>query len=742
MTLDRAPHSKVEWRKASGTRLASGTALAVAPHDAQRDRAAVTPLPGRALLGVAATLGLWGGPSAAFAEPVTEVVVPGGPLPASDQSASGVVLRRAELDAEPSGRVENALGDVPGVQQYRRSDARLAHPTSQGLTLRGLGGNASSRALVLLDGVPQADPFGGWISWPAFDALPLKRIRIQPGGGTGADGPGALAGTVELVTASPHEPRVESGSFAGSRGSFAGRFSLSGPVGPVASLVAANYEHGQGSVPIAPEQRGSVDRPAAYGQAGGGLRLIVPMGRDAELESTARGFHDARERGVPFSENENQGADVSARLRWRSRRGLSGSALTYLQRRQLRSSFASVADDRSSAFQVLDQYHVPSVGAGTRLEISKQFQQRLALRVGADWRMTAGRTEERYLFTDGAAERERRAGGRSDTLGMFQEGMLRLSETVVLSGGGRADLWSLRQGFRTERELGGATLSDEPAPDRSGVEGTGRVGLAWLPAEGWRLRSAGYTGWRLPTLNELHRPFRVGADATAANPALEPERLWGAEAGFDFSAPEGIVVSTTAFVQLLRDAVANVTLAEGPGTFDGVGFVSAEGVYRQRRNLQAIRSLGGELRAELDGRRLLGVPGATLDLSYSHVNAIVRSSGEAAYLDGGAPAQVPEDTLTTSLSWLLPDRAQLAATVHYAGAQFEDDERRRVLNDAWTLDGVASLHLFQGLFAVTRVENATDTRVEVSRSASGLLELGQPRTFWFGLRSRQALGGR
>ncbi len=31
-----------------------------------------------------------------------------------------------------------------------------------------------------------------------------------------------------------------------------------------------------------------------------------------------------------------------------------------------------------------------------------------------------------------------------------------------------------------------------------------------------RLRAAAYRGWRLPTLNELYRPFRAGADATAA----------------------------------------------------------------------------------------------------------------------------------------------------------------------------------------------------------------------------------
>lgn len=61
------------------------------------------------------------------------------------------------------------LKDVPGLQLFRRSDARSGHPTSQGVTFRALGGNASSRALLILDGVPQGDPFGGWVNWPAYD---------------------------------------------------------------------------------------------------------------------------------------------------------------------------------------------------------------------------------------------------------------------------------------------------------------------------------------------------------------------------------------------------------------------------------------------------------------------------------------------------------------------------------------------------------------------------------------------
>ncbi|MGB3318614.1 MAG: TonB-dependent receptor plug domain-containing protein, partial [Sphingopyxis granuli] len=134
---------------------------------------------------------------AALALPVTalaeetgdqDIVVTGAGLlrPAPGDGAQGVAVLR-DLDPGLGSRIENRLRDEAGIVQFRRSDGRTAHPTSQGVTLRGLGGNASSRALVTLDGVPQADPFGAWVAWSAYDAIRLGGIVVARGGGSGAD---------------------------------------------------------------------------------------------------------------------------------------------------------------------------------------------------------------------------------------------------------------------------------------------------------------------------------------------------------------------------------------------------------------------------------------------------------------------------------------------------------------------------------------------------------------------------
>src|SRR5215212_7166791 len=134
--------------------------------------------------------------------PPPAIVITGTALPEPTAERVYAVERigARRIARAPSHQLDQLLKDVPGVQLFRRSDSRSGHPTSQGVTLRALGGNASSRALLVLDGVPQSDPFGGWVNWPAYDPSDLAGVRVIRGGGSVADGPGALAGTIEMTS--------------------------------------------------------------------------------------------------------------------------------------------------------------------------------------------------------------------------------------------------------------------------------------------------------------------------------------------------------------------------------------------------------------------------------------------------------------------------------------------------------------------------------------------------------------
>lgn len=661
-----------------------------------------------------------------------DITVTGLPLPDADDAYSTITI---ELDEDQ--RIENALRTIPGLQQFRRSDARSANPTSQGITIRGLGGNASSRAVLLLDGVPQADPFGGWVAWPGYDALALGSARVTRGGGSGSEGSGAIAGTIELFSKDVGN-LIELGAAYGSRNGVDADLLFGRELGQGQLTISANYARGDGFIPIIESQRGGVDRQAEYEQAGLAVRYVAPLTDNTELQANVRAFTDDRERGFEFSENHNDGADASIRLVNRSDTGWQWSALGYVQIRNFDVSFGGVAADRNSVGRVFEQFNVPSTGLGARFEVRPPVGDNVELRIGGDWRRTEGETNENFFFLDDdTPRRSRNAGGSTATYGAFVEASMQASEALTLTGGGRIDFWTIDDGFRKEIELinpfPGSVRTDAKFANRDGTEFTARGGFAFDATNQLTLRGAAYLGWRLPTLNELFRPFRVGPDATAANELLEPERVKGAELGLDWNS-DTVSIGVTVFYNELDDAVANVTLDNGPGLFPGVGFVSGAGVFRQRQNLDSIKSKGVEIDAEFDLGNL--VKDMSARAAYSYVDAEVNASGDAAAVDGLRPAQIPEHNASASLRWEQENGTGASVSLRYIGNQFEDDQNTRRLGDAVTIDGRLGFAVNDRLLVEGRVENLFDARVETAISSSNIIERSFPRTFWIGLRTK------
>lgn len=658
--------------------------------------------------------------------PEAAIVVTGKALP--DPKSERVYdierITRRDIEQSPTHELDQLLTEVSGLELFRRSDPRSGHPTSQGITLRALGGNASSRALLVLDGVPQSDPFGGWVNWPAYDPQNLAQIRVVRGGGSVANGPGALAGTIEMTSRSDAGASGEIDG--GSRGSLeaSGRAGLD--IGSGILSLSGRGERSDGFVPITIGTRGPADLPASTHDWSGRARWVGRIGAATELQASLDGFHDWRTRGTDFSANRTSGADASLRLVGRG--SWQWSALAYWQKRNLMSSFASVSPGRTEASRVSLQYSVPSTGVGASIEVRPPMPQAIELRFGADTRRTSGESREFYSYVAAGPTRQRDAGGDSWTAGVFAEATADL-DRATLTGGVRIDRWNIGNGHLFEQVIAtNGVLTNQHDPSRGGWLPTARSGLSVPLGGGVRLRSAAYLGWRMPTLNELFRPFRAGSDATAANPDLDPERLIGAEAGLEYEHGP-LHLSLTAFVNSLKDAIANVTLGHGPGVFPGVGFVAAGGTYFERQNIDAVRVRGFEASADWTHGPWMVRASASL------THARVEGSGAASFLDGLRPAQTPKFAGTLAAGWAEDGKgAQLV--LRRIGAQFDDDLNMDVLKGATTLDAFLSLPLNRRLELVVRGENVTNALVMAGINGDGSIERATPRTYWIGLRLR------
>jgi outer membrane receptor protein involved in Fe transport len=444
------------------------------------------------------------------------------------------------------------------------------------------------------------------------------------------------------------------------------------------------------------------------------------------LQGSVDGFHDWRTRGTDFTVNRTNGADASVRLvshgRWQ------WSALGYWQWRNLTSSFANVSPGRVTAARVSLQDSVPSHAIGGSFELRPPMPNGFQLRFGADARRTSGESRELFTYVTGNPTRRRFAGGDTFTGGAFAEATADIGR-LTLTGGARIDHWQVTDGHLFEKVIAtDAVLRDEKDPKRDGWLPTARGGAVVKWDNGLSLRTAAYVGWRMPTLNELFRPFRAGLDATAANPDLDPEKLAGAEIGGEYEHGD-IRLSVTGFVNKLKNAIANVTLGQGPGVFPGVGFVAAGGAYRQRENVDAVKVHGIE--ASTSWAR--GPWRAQAGLSWTH--ARMEASGAAAFLDGLRPAQTPNFAATLAFGYDQDGKGG-QIVLRQVGSQFEDDLNSRTLRAATTVDAFASWPITKRVQIVARGENITDKLVMSGINGDGSVERATPRTLWIGLRLR------
>lgn len=630
------------------------------------------------------------------------------PPPPAARSYGGETIDGATLNATASGRIEEALARIPGFQQFRRSDSRSANPSAQGITLRAIGGNAASRTLLLLDGVPQADAFFGFIPFTALPSGQIASATVTRGAGVGPFGAGAVAGVIELasVPAAERAP-LSVAAVLGSRDSGEFVLAASAPLGAGHIAVEARHDRGDGFQTTPADQRGPASVPSRYRGTSAALLADLPLGTDWTLTPRLAAFRDTRTLRFAGADSSAEGIDASLRLatahadpaRWQV------EALGWVQARD----FSNIVVSAASLRPTLDQRSTPTSGWGGKIELRPPSPAWRVTRIGADVRGSAGRAIEDARAASGARTATRRSGGHGLIAGAFAEQDILLGD-LALTGGARIDHWRLTRGFADEARANGSIAADSRFAPRSGTIASFRGGAAWTLSPALTLRGAAYTGWRLPTLNELYRPFVVFPVTTAANAALRPERLRGAELGLAIAPAPGLSLSLTAFDNRLADAIANVTLS---------------GNARQRQNVRAIRARGIEAATHVER-------GAwRIDGGYAYSDARVDAPGTA--IDDERPAQTPRHSASLTIGWVPRADALLQLGLRHVGGQYEDDRGADRLPPATTLDALATLPVGGNWQLSLRGENLTDTRI-VTRNVAGSIDLGTPRTLWLGLR--------
>jgi outer membrane cobalamin receptor len=620
--------------------------------------------------------------------------------PRADPTVTMTVIPSSELMSSAAVGIDDALKMVPGFTLFRRNSSRVSNPTSQGIALRGLGGTGASRSLVLADGVPLNDAFGGWVYWDKVPQAAIDRIEVQRGSGSDLYGADAVGGVVQILTLRPSRPTGRALLEAGNMGT--GRISLFAG----SSTRGWSYSAGgqwfntDGYIYLSDKQdpgiapRGAVDSEVASDHRSGLASLGYQAANGWQVEVRASVFSEDRKNGTPAVINATASRQGSGEVV-----GAVGGGLLTVRgfggTQGFDQTFSAVNATRTLE-AVNRVQHVPTKVVGTGGQWVRPIG-RHAFLAGIESRFIDGTTiETPYTIVNleagqRIAQPTTRAGGTQRIGSAFVQATLNASDRLTIVAGFHGDGWH--------------TESKNTGYNKTLGSFNPRASFAYrLGSNGVSVRGSVYQGFRAPTLNEFYRGFRVGSTQTNPNEALLPERLTGGEGGV-LIAGGRMSARVTGYWGVLDDAITNVTLSITPAL-----------ITKQRANADKVRTAGLELEGELRLPR-------SLALTFASGMVSARFKGDGSLRDKIVP-QVPKYNAAFGARYA-EEGWTGSAQIRLTGLQYEDDQNLFKLRRAVVVDVYAGRFLVRQLQLFLAVENLFDNEYDVGRTPT--LTTGLPR---------------
>lgn len=616
--------------------------------------------------------------------------------------------------------LDDVLQLDPTFSFYRRQTASFANPSTQGVSLRNIGATAGSRSLVVLDGLPMNDPFGGWVSWARFPSLGLESVSIQPASKASSWGQMSAGGVVRIQRSAIDVKRLETATFVGQAETFSSEWLYEQSIGHQAVSLGARTFQSQGGYVVHPEDRGVIDQTSEMRHEMLNVRWETDLSEGGQLQLNASYFNEARNNGTPQAVNSTLAKDFSLRYSNTLERG-GYSVSVFQQQREFENTFTSVSSDRSSENPVNHQFSIPGEALGFKAIGFSELRPGWALLTGVDGLRTVGETNE---DTGWGLVNRRKAGGRQQLLGVFVSNQFSWADEQMLDVNVRLDYWKLWDGFRTELDKRTDLMSkDERYEDRSAWEPALSISYQRKLSERlqWNLGLA--RSFRLPTINELYRPFRVRNDITEANPQLVPEHFTNLESSLRWRVNEAWTVELGLFEYWIEDMVANVYQFDGPAPSIG-GFVPAGGTFSQKQNVEDSRVSGAEL-------KLNYAPSDTVSLGFHYFYSDARflENPLSPGIEDRDFPQIPLHKLVLQGSWEPFANLRLDGWYTFSAAQYDDALNTRELDSYSKVDVAASyrLDLEQEWTVYIKVSNLTNEVILTGKASNGVRSIAPER---------------
>lgn len=632
------------------------------------------------------------------------------PQPAHQLAGAVTLIPREQIERSPypgGHQVDDLLRSVPDVQPSLLS-SRYNHPTAQAVSLRGLG---TRRSLVLLDGVPLNDGFGGWINWGLVPDR-VQRIEVVPGGASSLWGTWAMGGVIHIIT----EPAATGtggalDSQAGNRDTYTQALSVHTGTDRLNLTLGYRWYHSNGYITVPSYQRGPIDQTndSRHEHFSGSVSAAVDSHTTIKLSGTL--FREDRSFGTPQSLATRTIGTLSVGIVGEPLQGQRYEAMIFGQWqtfRNLTSQVVPAPTVRLSEFQDRIQI-IPSNDFGGSAQWTSRLSPAHTLVFGGDIRTIIAQSGE-DLFTATGPAGSTLARGQQLGGGPFVEWIYQPTEQLIITPSVRADWWK-QFNAQVVSSTGMTTVPD----DRTISVVNPKLSALYHVTEWIRVGTSAYQGFRAPTLNELYRSFGFGGFTFAANDRLAPERLTGVEGKIEGELPRipGLSWRVTGHFDQVKDQILFVT--QGP-------------LLAQRQNIGRTRTVGAE--TDVTWR---ASPYFAATVGYAYADSTITSFPGNPSREGNFVPNVSRHQVVMGVTVGRPDIVEVTIQGRYLSRQYVDDANQQPVADFVVVDASIQKPIAKGIRMFLNGENLTD-RQYIATQTGPVKTLGAPLLVMGGMR--------
>jgi outer membrane receptor protein involved in Fe transport len=636
------------------------------------------------------------------------------PLSDLESPVTTRLLSERTLSTAAAVTLDGQVRQIPGLELFRRSSSLVANPTSQGVSLRGLGSTSASRTLVTEDDVPLANPVGGWIQWEEQPELSIRSIELVRGGASDLYGSSAIGGVINVIPVRPTQDEVDVRSSYGGEGTYDSSLMAEAKRGAWGVLTGGGLLGTDGFIQEAPSQRGPVDA-ASNVHAQNALVLAEHERGGLRLFARTSGFNEARHNGTPFQWNATRDVRYATGGDWQAPHGALLGTRIYGSSERYRQTFSSIVNTPNAAnpactYRCGETPTKFSYDPDNELGGAAHWNQPL----GTGLVLVGGADAHDIRFWD--REQTYGASAKLTNLRDHQRDSAAYVEAMGVRGGwtvaasGRMDWFQNYDGL-LEAWNGSAFVPVPGGPATQPSQRDERIfdprlGISRKIGAHWALNASGFRAFRAPTPSELYRSTQVGNKLTDPNGNLLSERATGWETGVATEWTWGSVRSSYFLTEVNRPIVAvTVNPTSSP-------------ILLVRENLGQIESKGVAVDFELKP-----LSWVNLDGGYQYAHATVSRGSQD--LNNWIP-EVARNMATLNLRAYKPVIGTLSLQSRLSGRQYDDDANAFLLHGFFRLDAFASHQLGKRVELFAAGENLLDRQIEVSKTPT--TTLATPRT--------------